>query len=162
MAPYGKLSINITGEKVFGEAPFPILLSPNTNNSFTIQTNTFSLANRMEFISDQQVTWNINYNMGGWLFNRIPYLNILKLREVFGFRGVWGSLSEKNDPTHNNKLILFPTGTYTLEKRPYMEASIGIDNIFGFFRIDYIRRLSYPDHPHTDKSAFRLGFEASF
>ena len=30
-------------------------------------------------------------------------------------------------------------------KMPYMEYSVGIENIFKFLRIDYIRRISYTE-----------------
>jgi len=162
IAPYGKLGITLDAENMWGEAPFPLLISPSANSSFTIQTGSFYLLEPLEFLHDRQVTWEINYRMGGWLFNRIPLINKLKLREVFGFRGVVGDLSDRNNPLINHDLLLFSEGSFQARKAPYMEYNIGIENIFGFFRIDYVRRLNYLDHPNVNKSGFRFSAEFSF
>lgn len=163
VAPYGKIGITLSGEKMWGEAPFPLLISPSANSSFTIQNGSFNLLEPLEFLHDEQFSWEINYRMGGWLLNRIPLLNRLKLREVFGFRGVMGNLNQRNDPYYNHKLLVFPEGAiYQANKTPYMEYNIGIENILGFFRIDYVRRLNYLDHPDVNKSGFRFSAEFSF
>lgn len=162
VAPYGKIGLTLDAENMWGEAPFPLLLSPSANSSFTIQTGSFYLLEPLEFLHDRQLSWEINYRMGGWLLNRIPLINRLKLREVFGFRGVVGDLSERNDPMKNHSLLLFPEGGFQARKAPYMEYNVGIENILGFFRIDYVRRLNYLDHPNINKSGFRFTAEFSF
>ena len=53
-------------------------------------------------------------------------------------------------------LYLFPNGSYTLGKAPYMEASIGIENIFKFLRLDYVWRLNYRDHPGIQTKGVRF------
>ena len=77
----------------------------------------------------------------GILMNRLPLIKKLRLREVLTLRGLWGSLSDKNNPLHNTQythtqqdepaLFLFPADVPCLPmgKRPYMEAGVGIDNI---------------------------------
>lgn len=162
IAPYGRLGFTLRGEKLWGEAPFPLLLSPNANSSITIQRGSFYMLRALEFINDQQFSWDISYQMGGWLFNRIPFIKWLKLKEVLGFRGFWGSLSKKNDPDYNSSLLLFPDDVYKMGNKPYMEYSIGVQNIFQFFRLDYVRRMNYLDHPNIDKGGFRISFEMSF
>lgn len=162
VAPFGKIYTSVQGEKIWGQVPFPLLLSASANSSFTVQRGAFDLLEPMEFINDAQFTWHINYHMGGWLFNRIPLIKALKLREVFGFRGFIGSLSKKNDPLHNSNLLVFPSDSYSMDNTPYMEYSVGIENIFQFFRIDYVRRLNYLDHPNIDKDGFRISFEMNF
>lgn len=162
IAPFGKLATHVKGEKVWSRAPFPVLLSANANSSATIQRGSFYMLRPLEFINDSQLVWDINYRMGGWLFNRIPLLKILKWREVLGFRGMWGSLSDKNNPSYNHNQLLFPPSTYSLGSAPYMEYSVGIENIFQFFRIDYVKRINYLDNADIDKHGFRISFEMSF
>lgn len=162
IAPYGKIGLNIDAENMWGEAPFPLLISPSANSSFTIQEGSFYLLEPLEFLHDRQVSWEINYRMGGWLLNRIPLINKLKLREVFGFRGVIGDLSNRNNPLYNHDLLIFPEGGYQARKSPYMEYNVGIENILGFFRIDYVRRLNYLDHPDVNKDGIRVSAEFSF
>ena len=162
IAPYGKIGASLKGEKVWGKAPYPLLLSANANSSATIQRGSFYLLRPLEFLNDSQLVWDINYRMGGWLFNRIPLLKVLKWREVLGFRGMWGHLSSKNNPDINHSQLLFPENTYTLGKAPYMEYSVGIENIFQFFRIDYVKRLNYLDNVDIDTHGFRISFEMNF
>jgi hypothetical protein len=84
------------------------------------------------------------YHLKGWIFNRIPYWNRLKLREVVSFSGIYGSLSPKNIPTSDTPgLYVLPDGCSPMGKVPYMEFTAGIENIFGVLRIDYVRRISY-------------------
>jgi hypothetical protein len=42
--------------------------------------------------------------------------------------------------------------------RPFAEVGIGVENIFKFFRVDYIRRLTYLEKPGVDNSAIKLSF----
>jgi hypothetical protein len=163
IAPYGKLELSAQAEKIWGETPFPFLITPSANNSYTIQNGSYYLVEPLEFMHDSQVSWEIYYYMGGWLFNRIPLLKMLKWREVFGFRGFLGDLSNGNNPENNHDLLLFPQETYVTSKgKPYMEYNLGIENIFKFFRIDYIRRVNYLSHPNVDKHGFRVSFELNF
>ena len=80
------------------------------------------------------------------LLNRIPLIKKLRWREVFCFRGLWGHLTDKNDPTKQGEgLYAFPSFTQRMGRTPYMEASVGVENIFNFMRVDYVWRLNYRD-----------------
>ena len=85
--------------------------------------------------------------MKGLVLNNIPLIRRLKLREVVGFNILCGGLSDKNNPLEadNAGLYQFPTGTQALGNTPYMEFSVGIENILRVLRIDYVRRLTYTD-----------------
>lgn len=162
IAPYGRLGFTLKGEKIWGSVPFPLLLAANANTSITIQRGSFYMLSPMEFLNDSQLTWDIDYRMGGWLFNRIPLLKLLKLREVAGFRGFWGHLTRDNNPAYNTDLLVFPKDVYSMGRAPYMEYSVGIENILQVFRVDYVRRVNYLDNPDTEKSGFRISFEFTF
>ena len=41
-------------------------------------------------------------------------------------------------------------------KKPYMEISVGIYNIFKLLHIEYVRRLNYLDIPGTKKDGVRF------
>lgn len=159
---YGNATVILKAGKVWTKAPFPLLISPNANLSYTIQYESYPMMNAMEFINDQYVSWDLNYNMNGMILNHIPLLKKLKLREIVSFRGLYGNLSSKNDPLLNNNLFEFPTTTYRMGKEPYMEAGIGVVNIFKFLRVDYIWRLNYLNHPNIDKSGIRISMDFYF
>lgn len=163
ISPYGKVVVNAQFEKIWGQTPFPFLITPSANNSYTIQNGNFYLIEPLEFVHDVQASWEIYYHMGGWLFNRIPLLKTFKWREIVGFRGFYGELSERNNPLYNKDVLIFPQRTYTTKKgTPYLEYNIGIENIFRLFRLDYVRRINYLDHPGVDKDGIRISFDLNF
>ena len=160
---FGYLDAIVKAGKVWNEVPYPLLILPNANMSYTIQPETYTNINPLEFINDEYASWDLTYYMNGNLLNRIPLIKKLRWREVFCFRGLWGNLTDKNNPNMNEEgLFLFPKGTYQMEKTPYMEASIGIENIFNAVRVDYVRRLNYLDHPGIQKNGIRATIVLSF
>ena len=162
LSSFGHIDVNLKAGKIWDKVPFPLLIMPNTNQSITIQPETFHMMNALEFVADQYVSLDATYYMKGWIFNRIPFLNLLQIREVIGFNGVYGSLSDKNNPAVSPNLFMFPEGVYPLGNKPYMEFSLGLDNIFRILQINYYRRLTYLEHPDTRKNGFRLAFRFSF
>lgn len=148
--------------KVWDKVPFPMLILPNANLSYTIQPESYALMNALEFINDQYVSWDFTYYANGALFNRIPLLKYMKLREVFAFRGLYGSLSKKNNPLYNKDLFVFPKGSTEMDKMPYMECSVGLDNIFTILRVDYVWRLTYRESPNVSKGGVRIALHFRF
>lgn len=162
LSAYGYIDSYIKAGKVWDAVPFPMLCIPNANLSYTIQPQSYSLMNAVEFINDQYASWDVTYFLNGFIFNRIPLLKYLKWREVTSFRGLYGNLTDKNNPKYNNSLFMFPANTYEMGKTPYMEATVGIENIFKLMRIDYVWRLSYRDHPNIDKRGIRISMHVTF
>ena len=161
---FGYTDIILKAGKVWSEVNYPDLLIPNANLSYTIQPESYALMNAFEFANDQYVSWDITYWANGAIFNRIPLIKYMKLREVFSFRGLYGRLSNKNNPEFNNDLFRFPLETRCkpMEKKPYMEIGVGLDNIFTILRLDYVWRLTYRDTPGADKSGFRVQLHFTF
>ncbi len=159
---FGYFDAIVKAGKVWDRVPFPLLIIPNANLSYTIQPESYSLMNALEFINDQYLSWDFTYNANGALFNRIPLIKYLKLREVITFKGLYGHLSDKNNPRYNPDLFLFPQGSMAMGKVPYMEIGAGIDNIFTFLRLDYVWRLTYRDTPNINKSGLRISLHFSF
>lgn len=73
------------------------------NLSYTIQPESYTNMNAMEFISDEYASWDLTYYMNGNLLNRLPLVKKLKWREVFCFRGLWGHLTDKNNPMNGGE-----------------------------------------------------------
>jgi hypothetical protein len=157
LSPFGYLDYYGQAGQVWNKAPYPLLHIPNANLSYSIESETFSLMDPMEFINDRFVSWESTYNLNGWLFNHIPLIKKLQLREVVSFRGWYGDLSNKNNPYLNGAgLFRFPENTYLMGNKPYMEIGAGVANIFKLVRLDYVWRLSYRDHIDTPKSGIRI------
>lgn len=162
LSAFGSVGVYLNAGKVWNKVPFPLLIIPSTNLSYTIQSQSYSLMNPVEFINDQYFSWDVTYYMSGWLLNHVPLIKKLKLREVVTFRGMFGDLSKKNIPQNNQDLFVFPEGVYRMNRTPYMEASVGVSNLLKLFRIEYVWRLTYRNHPNIDKSGIRVGVQVSF
>lgn len=161
---FGYLDAIVKAGKVWNEVPYPLLILPNANLTYTIQPETYTNMNALEFINDEHVSWDLTYYLNGNLLNRLPLIKKLQWREVFCFRGLWGHLTDKNDPVKGigKGLFAFPNDTYRLNRTPYMEASVGFENIFKFLRIDYVWRLNYRSNPHIQKSGIRCTMNIFF
>lgn len=162
---FGYTDVILKGGHVWSKVAYPNLIIPNANLSYTIQPESFALLNPMEFMMDTYGMWDVTYWANGAMFNYIPYFRKLKLREVFAFRGFFGHLSDRNNPSCDQSLFRFPddanrrslsTGT------PYMEASVGVENIFKILRVDYVWRLSYLNQPNISKGGVRIAVHVTF
>jgi hypothetical protein len=168
VAPFGKSRWLLEGGKVFGKVSYPFLEIHQANRSYFFDDIGFNLMNYLEFVSDSYAMLHINHNFEGVLLNRIPLIKKLRLREGITFKALYGGLSAQNTPSANNGLQPFPKDknnislTQGLGKTPYMEASAGVGNIFGFLRVDYIWRLTYKDLPNVQPWGIKLMFSADF
>lgn len=163
LSAFGSIDIDIVGGKTWGTVPFTELSTMPVSTSYLIVAGAFQLANPMEFVGDFYGKWDLTYRGMGILFNRIPLINKLKIREIIGIRGWWSSLRDTNNPVYNNQLFLFPYDEMrTVMPRPYMELYAGLDNIFSVLRVDYVWRATYRDTPGCDKWGIRLSVHFSF
>ena len=162
LSSFGHIDAQVKAGKVWDKVPFPLLILPNTNQSITIQPEAFHMMNALEFVTDQYVSFNATYYLKGWILNRIPGIKWLRLREVLSFNMIYGGLTDKNNPTLTPGLFLLPDGTQPLGSTPYMECSVGLENIFKILRIDFYRRLTYLDHPDIKKGGIRIALRFTF
>jgi len=164
LSAFGYTDIILKAGKVWSSVYYPALMWPNANLSYTIQPESYSLMNAMEFANDQYASLDFTYFGNGILFNRIPLLKKLKIREAITFKGLMGGLSDRNNPEKNSSLYMFPSDAHprVMGKTPYMEIGAGLDNILTFLRVDYVWRLTYRDTPGCDKSGVRVSLHFSF
>ncbi len=172
LSAFGHLDVRLQTGMIWNQIPFTELYAPKTSTSIFLSQRAFNLMHPMEFLMDEYVGLYCTYYFKGWLINRIPGLNKTRLRGVLSFAGIYGGLTDKNNPycPDNQGLYRFPesaqydmSGQYVsgqtcspIGKIPYMEITAGFENILKFIRIDYIRRLTYneymlPDGVHTRK-----------
>ena len=165
---WGKLDFYLKGGIQWSQVPYPLLIFPAANQSYIILPETFSLINTMEFLNDRFFSMMMTWDLNGKLLNRIPLVKKLHWREIIGVRMLWGALSDKNNPflaenQGSSHLMYFPDGVNIMESnRPYAELVIGIHNIFKFFHVEYVRRLSYNELPTSPKWGMRYVIAFSF
>ena len=165
---WGKIDILAKGGIQWNKVPFPLLIMPAANLSYIISDETFNLINNMEFLNDRYASLDISWDLNGKIFNRIPLLKKLKWREWLGIKCLWGTLTDKNNPTlaanaGDGMLMEFPEGSYIMDsKRPYIELIAGIHNIFKILHIQYVHRLNYNHLPTATKNGVRLMMRLTF
>jgi hypothetical protein len=167
LGSWGAVETNVNAAAQWDKVPYPLLLMAPTNIGYFMERDNenFNLLRNMEFFNDRYVYWNVSWDLNGKLFNRIPLLRMLKWREFIAIKGMWGHLTTRNNPLKNSddsRLFQLPEETQIMSNKPYWECVVGVHNIFKFFAVNYVRRLTYRDNPHTDKWGVRFAFLLSF
>lgn len=155
---FGRLHYSIYAGKIFGTLPYPFLNVHEGNQTLYIQNSSMNLLNYYEFISDTWIGINFEHRLQGFVLDRVPLVRKLKLRLVYGAKAVVGNIHQK----HQSEII-FPSYSNALSfSKPYAEASVGIENILKFVRVDAIWRLSYLNHSDITKFGVKFTFTGDF
>ncbi|MCF6364859.1 MAG: DUF5686 and carboxypeptidase regulatory-like domain-containing protein [Bacteroidales bacterium] len=169
LSPIGFTNFEFEAGKAFGEEiPYPLLFIHRANQTYSYQLHSYNMMNFLEFISDQYIAVYAEHNFYGFFFNKIPLIKRLKLRETISFKAIKGNVTDKNNPLITDGLMNFPTdidgntSTFTLTSEPYVEVSVGVGNIFKFFRVDLIKRVTYLDNPNVSEYGIRARFKFDF
>jgi len=165
----GTMIYDLCFTKVFNVLPFPALIMLAGNQSFFRANRTYNLMNYGEFVLDEALEFFYAWHMDGLILNRLPLIRKLDWRTVFTAHAAFGDFNEKVNGYYNPDLnpegILSDvsidghsaTPFYSLKySMPYAELSYGIENIFKFFRVDLIQRLTYLDHPDVHQFAVKI------
>lgn len=159
--PLGVGYLNLMGEYVFTALPYPLLGLHLGNQSPIYTPVTYNLMNYGEFVSDRYATLQYQHHFEGLLLNRIPLMRKLKWRLVGSANVIYGALSQANkdinSPTTPGGEETLPLGYF--DKRPYVELGYGVENIFKFFRVDFVHRITYLDNPDVRKFAVMFSFQ---
>jgi len=146
--PFGDTHYSIIAGKIFGTVPYPLMELHPGNETYIYDDDAYNMMNYYEFASDKYLGLNIEHHFEGFFFNKIPFFRKLKWREVAGGKFLIGSVNPKNE-----QLLIFPSTLRSLNSGPYSEADLGIENIFKFFRVDALWRLSYLNDPGISRFA---------
>lgn len=162
----GNGRVRISGEYIFEALPYPLLAYHLGNETSFYTTATYNLMNFGEFVSDSYASFQYQHNFEGFLLNRIPLMRRLKWRLVGSGNVLYGGLSQKNrallleDNTFPDNRVT-PSVGFLDRGKPYVEVGYGIANIFKFFRVDFMHRLTYLDYdPNVKTRRFGILFSA--
>lgn len=168
LSQFGYTDLVAEGGYIAGKVPFPLLSIHRANQTYSYQLQSYNLMNFLEFVSDAYVSVNFDHYFNGFIFNKVPLLKRLKWRETVTLKVLYGSIRDENNPNKNPDLFAFPvndvgqTTTFSLGKEPYIEASVGIANIFKLVRVDAVKRLSYLNNPGVSNWGIRARFKFDF
>jgi hypothetical protein len=153
---------------IFGQVPFPLLGIPRANQTYAYQVDSYNLMNFLEFTYDHYESIALDQHFNGFFFNKIPLLKKLKWREVISAKALWSGIRDQNNPSLHPDLYKLPTDedgkpvTFIMTNTPYIEGSVGIENIFKFFRVDLVKRFNYLDDPNIAKIGLRVRADFNF
>ncbi len=164
--PLGKSQLLLSGGHIFGKVPYPFLKLHEGNATYFYDPLSYSCMHFYEFASDLWGGISWEHHFRGFFLGRIPLLKRLQLREVVTAKTLWGRISDRNNGRlpDSEAYMLFPEGMTSLNK-PYVEAGVGIENIFRLFRVDAIWRLTHRDNHdglNVDNFAVNFSFALSF
>lgn len=152
----GRMRYGVTAGYIFGTTAYPFLKVHEGNQSLWLLTSTFNKLNFMEFISDKYITGFIENHWEGLFFDRIPLVKKLNLRLVSTGRILYGDISQKHE-----QAMLIPDFVKRFNGIPYVETSIGIENIFKVVRVDLVWRMTHPipgESPFGIRARYALNF----
>ncbi|MFK7798307.1 MAG: DUF5686 family protein [Aureispira sp.] len=179
ISPIGWLEYEIEGGKTFSDGPLPYLLLETHpgNEAYFYNKSSFNSMNNMEFVSDLFVHARLEHHWDGFILDRIPFIRKhLKWRMVTAIRAAWGTLEERHAEANRlneydrsvkrsrDRVAPFTEGPFygSFDKGPFAEASVGIENIFQFIRVDALWRLTYLDNRDAQPFSVRMTLNFTF
>lgn len=135
---FGRMRYGAIAGYIFGNTAYPLLKVHEGNQSLWLLTSAFNKLNFLEFISDRYVGAFIENHWEGLLFDRIPINKKLKWRLLTTGRIAYGAISARHEQE-----MLIPTFVKRFGNVPYIESSIGIENILKALRVDLVWRMTH-------------------
>lgn len=145
-----KLKYVFEASHTFGNVPYPLLDINRSNQTRGYAKYSFNLMENCEYINTSYISFMPELHLNGLIFNRLPLIKHLNIREVISSKIAWGNLNK-----NNTTIIDLPSFSKGMNK-PYCEVGFGIENIFKYGRIDAIWRLS--DNKNIKTSGFGIFF----
>jgi hypothetical protein len=156
LPPKSLFYYNIHAGKTFGTAPYLLLNIPAGNEYYVASRYLFNTMLPYEFATDEYVSLYSRLYLGGIIFNKIPFLRKLGWRTRFSYNAFQGDMSQKNRIYNKDASFKIP------DMHPFMEAGVGIENIFHVFSVDYYKRLSALNNSKKENGSLFLGVNITF
>ena len=125
------------------------------NQGYAYDPYRFTLMNNFQYAADRYVALHAEWNGQGILFNLIPGVRYLRLRELVSFKLAYGYLSDRNSIARADwaeTTLPALTGTPV----PYIEMGVGIGNILRIGDLYSVWRLTNRQDPTTPLWALRF------
>jgi hypothetical protein len=150
--------------KIFGRLPYPLLDVARGNESIIYSDYNYSLMNFYEFVSDQFIHVAYTQRFEGMVFNKIPLINKMKLRNYAVIKAGYGSMTGENKsliPTTDDMGDAV-SPIHTFNNEPYVELGYGVENIFKIGTFGFSHRLNYQNLPNARLFGVNLGIRLQF
>ncbi|MEQ8684000.1 MAG: DUF5686 family protein [Imperialibacter sp.] len=164
MGIFGVGYLTLSGGYNFNNLPYPLLKAHIGNQTPFYFNFAYNMMDYFEFVTDKHVAFRWNHSFNGFLLNSIPAIKKLKWRLVGTVNVLYGGVGKKNysliPPSYDaNGDEIAPF--FALGQWPYIEAGYGVENIFRFFRVDFIHRLTYTNRPGVNNFGIKFSYKFS-
>ncbi len=141
-----------------GQVPFALLHHFEGNQGYAYDPYRFTLMNNLQYNAKHFCALHLNWNGQGVLFNLIPGIRYLRLRELVTFK-----LAANLAPSQPLSLsasqpfcLSVPTPLLPYSSTPYIELGCGIGNILRVMDLHSVWRLTNKEDPTTPRWALRF------
>lgn len=157
MHPIGYSWLIVKGGVILGRLPYPLLELHEGSNTYAVSRFGYDRLKFYELASDHWVSATVEHHFMGFFLNHVPFIRHLKLRELLGVKVLMGGLSS------DNLTELVPiTSLRSVGQIPYVEALVGVENIFHVFRVDCVWRLTHTTLRERYLPSVRFGLAFQF
>ena len=151
----GTLDWAFSAGLVLGKVPYPMLHHFEGNQGYAYDPYRFTLMNNFQYAADRYVALHAEWNGQGILFNLIPGVRYLRLRELVSFKLAYGYLTTTNRIEYADwATASLPALTGTTV--PYVEMGVGIGNILRVGDLYSVWRLTNRHDLTTPRWALRF------
>ena len=169
--PYGKISLEMKhqvlfgtgswnysagGGLVIGNMPAPLLFVPVGSETGLFKRFHYNLLDYGEYSFDKYFSMHHELLFNGIIFNKIPLIRNLNLRELLTYKLLIGGRNDK----HEN-ILNIPPGMRNIQP-PYMEFGAGVANIFRIFSLQAVWRTTDSNHPGIRRFGIMTGIRLQF
>lgn len=148
----GQLDYLVEGGLLLGKAPYNFLQLFEGNQSYAFESYRFTLMYNGQYAADRYLLLHTEWNGKGCLFNLIPGIRYLRLRELLSFKLAWGAYSARHLPSWQAE------APYADLKTPYVEVGVGIGNILRIADLYSVWRLTHRNDPDAPRWSMRFRF----
>lgn len=154
---FGATRVAATASTVLGHVPNTEIVQFQGNSSWFEAYEGYNGMAFNEFIADQALELQVKHYFEGLFFNRVPLFKHLRLREIVGTNVIFSRVHRIEN------LVFDPNFFQPMEMgKPYAEFYYSVDNIFRFFRITAVHRLTYLNHENIPSAFGIKGFSIKF
>ncbi len=153
----GQLDWAMQAGYIAGRVPYPLLHHFEGNQGYAYDPYRFTLMNDFQYAADKYLAMHAEWNGQGILFNLIPGIRYLRLRELVSLKLAYGGLRNENLALLNE--IAPPVGDgqrMGAPTTPYTEIGVGIGNILRVADIYSVWRLTNRQDDTTPKWGIRF------
>lgn len=153
----GKLDWALQAGYIAGRVPYPLLHHFEGNQGYGYDPYRFTLMNDFQYAADKYIALHAQWNGQGILFNLIPGIRYLRLRELVSLKMAYGGLRKSNQTLLNE--IAPPTAdglNMSAPATPYTEIGVGIGNILRVADLYSVWRLTNRQDRTTPRWGIRF------